>query len=383
MAPASRRSTFHTGTDRPHGVTSMRRATPMTRTLRIFAMLLAVGGPLATRVRAQSDEVPEALAPFEHLVGAWKGAGIPAANKVKGWPESHAWAWAFEGGKPVAMTLTLEGNRAVRSGRLTVDPAGPTYRLDAVDADGKPAVFAGTLDAAGQVLALDREGPLPDGSKQRLTVRLNSNKIRYLLWDDRQAPGSPRYARFIEVNQGKAGESFAAGGAASNLPKCIITGGAASMSVSHAGKSYPICCTGCRDEFEADPEKYIKKLALKAAATPDGTAPAPAAAKAARDDGEFDALVTDKPARAKAAPKAKTATPKGTTTPVASPATPPAGAPAPAAAKAAELLTKARALDTKGDTTAATALYKLVVRQHPGTPQARTAADRLKALGAK
>lgn len=328
--------------------------------------------------RAQSDEVPAAFAPFEHLIGAWKGAGIPTANKVKGWPETHAWAWAFEGGKPVAISLELQGNKALKSGRLTFDADAKQYRLDAQDAEAKPAVYTGTLDAAGQVLTLDREGTLPDGSKQRLTVRLNSNKIRYLVWDDRQTKGAPRFSRFIEVNQGKQGESFAAGGATSNLPKCIITGGAATMTVSHAGKSYPICCTGCRDEFAADPEKYIAKLAQKAAASGAAeAAPAPAASKVQRDDGSFDSLVTDKRALPKNAPKPSTK-------PARSEAPTTKAAPKSAktsADQAAELLTKAQAVEAKGATAAATAFYKLIVRQHPGTPQARTAAERLKTLG--
>ncbi len=31
------------------------------------------------------------------------------------------------------------------------------------------------------------------------------------------------------------------------------------MTVSYQGKSYPICCSGCRDEFNEDPEKYVKR----------------------------------------------------------------------------------------------------------------------------
>src|SRR5439155_4634266 len=88
---------------------------------------------------------------------------------------------------------------------------------------------------------------------------------------DRRPPGAPQFSRLMEAGLLREGEAFASGGAAANLPRCILTGGAASMTVSYQGKSYPVCCTGCRDEFNDNPEKYIKLAALKATTT----APAP------------------------------------------------------------------------------------------------------------
>ncbi len=41
-----------------------------------------------------------------------------------------------------------------------------------------------------------------------------------------------------------------------------MTGGAATMTLTFEGKSFPICCTGCRDEFNESPQKYIKKASL-------------------------------------------------------------------------------------------------------------------------
>ncbi len=41
-----------------------------------------------------------------------------------------------------------------------------------------------------------------------------------------------------------------------------MTGGAATMTLTYEGKTFPICCTGCRDEFNESPEKYIKKASL-------------------------------------------------------------------------------------------------------------------------
>ena len=40
---------------------------------------------------------------------------------------------------------------------------------------------------------------------------------------------------------------------------CPVTGGLGTMAVSHAGKTYYVCCTGCREAFDKDPERYVGK----------------------------------------------------------------------------------------------------------------------------
>ena len=42
-------------------------------------------------------------------------------------------------------------------------------------------------------------------------------------------------------------------------PECIVSGGLGTMKVTYKGKDYYVCCSGCRDEFKSDPEKYIKE----------------------------------------------------------------------------------------------------------------------------
>jgi YHS domain-containing protein len=77
-----------------------------------------------------------------------------------------------------------------------------------------------------------------------------------------------------------------------------VTGGAAAMSLSYQGKSYPICCSGCRDEFLESPDKYLKKLA---AATAEADAPKsgggkkPAPAKRPRGDDDAFSGDVDEP----------------------------------------------------------------------------------------
>lgn len=242
---------------------------------------------IAAATTARGDDTPEAFAPFAHLIGGWNGTGIPSANKLKGWKEAHRWAWKFDKGVPVGLSMELSGDKAIGKGSLRFDPAKKLYTLDATDPEGRPATYVGAIDKAGKALVVSRTIAATK-AKERLSLFLNSNKIRYGLLLERMEPGAPQFAKIIDVGMTKEGEAFAAGGAAADLPKCILTGGSASMTVTHAGKSYPVCCSGCRDEFEADPEKYVAKAAAMASKA-DKTAAKPASS--AKDDGAFDGLI--------------------------------------------------------------------------------------------
>ena len=266
-----------------------------------------LGGSSSGAEESAGSGVPAAFAPFEHMVGGWKGMGIPAANRLKGWPETHQWAWKFAGGNPVAMTVTTEGSKVLKQGQLSFDAASKRYRLEGTDPAGKPVAFVGALDPAGQALTLDRLGPEASG-KDRLVIRPNRNLIRYSMWVDHQEPGAPQFKRTIEIGLTKEGEAFAAGGSASDLPKCIITGGASTMTVSYQGKSYPLCCSGCRDEFNDNPAKYVQKALLRARDGGENAATKPASASVGKDDDSFDGLV-DEPSP-KARPLPKPATPR-------------------------------------------------------------------------
>ena len=319
---------------------------------RVFAGWLMVWTLGSTAFAGSVDEVPAAFLPFQSMIGGWKGTAKPASNPLKGWSETHGWAWKFEKGKPVGLTLTLEGDKSLAKGSIAFDGASKKYKLDGVDPAGKPVAFVGSFGADGKTLTFDRVGATPEG-KERIIVRPNSNKIRYTLQLERQEKGAPQYKGVISVGLTKEGETFAAGGGGADLPKCIMTGGAAGLTVSYMGKSYPVCCTGCRDEFNDNPEKYAKlaDLAAKAAPAKDKSTAKPSGG--GKDDGSFDGLI-DEPA------------PKDD-----------------AAAKSARELRLGQDLEKDKKTKLALDRYRAVVKDYPGTEAAKTAAARIKALGAK
>jgi YHS domain-containing protein len=183
----------------------------------------------------------------------------------------------------------------------------------------------------------------------------------------------------IEVGLTKEGEQFAAGGSAADRPRCIITGGTATMTVSYQGKTYDICCTGCRDEFNDNPEKYVKKAALRAQQASAKNAARATGGGVGKDDGAFAGFGDDAAPRAKTAPRAKA--PPASPSPV-EPAKSEDEA-AKSEAKAAALLRLGQNLEKAGKAAAALSYYQRVVKEHPASASARTAAKLIKALGGK
>lgn len=39
-----------------------------------------------------------------------------------------------------------------------------------------------------------------------------------------------------------------------------MTGGLGTQAISYKGVTYYVCCSGCRDAFNENPEKYIKEF---------------------------------------------------------------------------------------------------------------------------
>jgi hypothetical protein len=351
--------------------------------------------------------VPEAFARLEYLPGQWKGQGVPKndpANSFRGWTEIHSWAWVFQDGKPVALALSVEGGRIFASGKLTYDPARKLYRLAGLlpsPAHGE-IFLEGTLDSTGKRIVLESIGKLPHyAGTIRLTMGPNANFVRYTIREDRKEPGGSQFRPFIEVGLTKEGESFASGTTAAERAKCIITGAASTMMVNYEGASYPVCCTGCRDEFLESPQKYIKKasLMLKAEAAKSKSGRPSSTSRVSRLEDAFagDVAEPEPAGKADAATRSEAridpaVKPAASKMPTATAGTKPARNPAakkqgstPAskdkdADRAASLLKIAENLEKNGGNEAALSYYRRIVKDYPRTLAAKMAGERIKLI---
>jgi hypothetical protein len=341
---------------------------------------------------AASRDLPAVFEPFEFLIGAWKGQGVPLDNptqRVRGWTETHTWAWVFQAGNPVGMTVAVQRGRIFSKATLRYEPGSKQYVLEAAPpgASAPTVRYNGTLDSTGKLLTLER---VEKANVERLTLRANSNYIRYTLTQSVKPASAVLYQTRTEVGLTKAGESFAAGSSDVSTPKCIVTGGAATLSVFCQGQSFPICCTGCRDEFLENPEKYLKKLAMKSSS---GGSPAskPKASRVSRSEDVFSGDTDAAPPRGRSATVEQSPALKSSSAPSSSESAgtgPKAGSKPKATAQPAEKLPAkavtalrlAQNLEKSGKSEAALKSYKQIVNDFPKTASARVAAERIKAI---
>jgi hypothetical protein len=211
----------------------------------------------------------DALQPLNVLIGSWKGTGLPEGTREEraagAWEETIGWEWKFKG-QDAWLAVTFTKGKYFTTGELRFTPEkgraepAPRFTLALTGTDKSTATFVGGLSDKDKVLTLVRtDGPA--GEEQRLVFSLLHDNRHLYRFETRPARAAVAFAKKYQVGATKAGVAFADG---PKGPECVVSGGLGTMKVAYKGKDYWVCCSGCRDEFKADPEKYIKEAAAKA-----------------------------------------------------------------------------------------------------------------------
>jgi hypothetical protein len=207
----------------------------------------------------------DALAPFNVLIGSWRGAGAPEGTKEEraagAWSETIEWVWQFKGADAWLAVAFEKGKHFVK-GELRYTPdkdsKSPRFTLSLTTADKATATYVGVLK--DKTLALNRvDGPAAEDQRLIFSL-LHHNRHLYRL-ESRPAGTTVAYTRKFQVGATKEGVPFAD---VPKGPECVVSGGLGTIRVSHGGKEYWVCCSGCRDEFKENPEKYVKEFEAKA-----------------------------------------------------------------------------------------------------------------------
>ncbi len=214
-------------------------------------------------ITPKPSSAKEALQPFNILVGSWKGSGAPEGTREErvagAWVETASWSWQFKE-QDAWMTVNFEKGKHFTSGTLRYTPKKDEvlYTLKLTTADKATATFTGSLK--DKILTLDRiDGP--EGEEQRLVFSLlHFNRHLYRI-ETRPAGTTVAFTKKWQVGATKEGVPFAE---VAKGPECIVSGGAGTIKVIYKGREYYVCCTGCRDAFKEEPEKYIKEAEEKA-----------------------------------------------------------------------------------------------------------------------
>lgn len=207
----------------------------------------------------QKEAVKAALAEFNSLIGGWRGVGQPQRNSSKdAWTETAEWAWHFDK-DATAIRYTVKDGKQLATADLTYDPSRKLYILRGKFAGDVERTFEGKI--ANKKLELESKEDA-DGNVYRVTITRLNEKRTLVLYERRKA-SQTFYARLAEVGYTREGTTLAIEGAGE--PECVVSGGKGTIKVAYKGETYYVCCTGCKQAFDDDPEGILADYRAKLA----------------------------------------------------------------------------------------------------------------------
>jgi YHS domain-containing protein len=235
-----------------------RRLPTLEITMRRLLPLLVFALPLP--LLAEPIAPKAALQQLHDLIGTWRATGEPLVGtreeKQKNfWTETIAWEWKFKGDDAWLRADFTKG-KLYSCGELRYLPDSEKFQLTLTTTEQKQLVFTGTRQE--KKLVLER---VDEASKDthRITFHL-LHVERHLVRYEVQPAGKSRFVPQWQVGATKEGVVF---GTLPAQRECIVSGGTGTMPVSYKGQTYYVCCGGCRDAFNDNPEKYVREFEAK------------------------------------------------------------------------------------------------------------------------
>jgi hypothetical protein len=201
--------------------------------------------------------VKQALQAFNDLIGSWRGTGEPNGTreeKLKGfWQEKIAWQWQFKG-EDAWLVAAIDKGKHFTKAELRYLPARDAFEVKMVTVDKETLTFEGKLEK--KRLTVERIDPKTKLSQRLVFTLLHFN--RYLYRYEVKPADHTVFSLVYQVGATKQGVPFAS--TDDGRPECVVSGGLGTMPVMYKGKTYYVCCTGCRDAFNDSPRKYIREF---------------------------------------------------------------------------------------------------------------------------
>ena len=218
-------------------------------------------------------EILQAMDPLQIMLGKWRGTTQKPIGDFKGLDESE-WIWDFKTDRDhPSMTMKSDASPYFREARLSYTPDDATFHLLTVDAEGKSREFTGKFAAPAEKFQgdddrthikykLELDQTNGESARDTWQVVFNQQENNRFLMEIGRKQGS-RFLKFDTVATQRQGTSFANTDDDYGEKTCIISGGLGTMQVSFKGKSYWVCCTGCKAAFEDDPATWIAEFEAK------------------------------------------------------------------------------------------------------------------------
>jgi len=223
--------------------------------------------PLPANTAAQRAAAARQIGTLGELTGTWRGImQLRRGSAAGASAETVTGTWQFDE-NTTSLILKCQPGSRLQQLRITA-PRQPSENLTLLLQEGQqkfpltaePAqsntVAEVTPRAAWIYTTADNTAPA-----RKLTIRRLSEIRWTLLVEERMQPGSD-WRRMFELGMTRDGARIA--NAADGQVQCVVTGGRGTIPVQHDGKTWFVCCEGCRQAFADDPagilESYQERL---------------------------------------------------------------------------------------------------------------------------
>jgi len=224
----------------------------MNKTILIISLLLAACHSYAEDKRSADESGKQALANLQTFIGQWRGVAQPQRGSTSGaWVEEPVWQWRFSKEGP-SVRLTSPKSKLLVAWTVRPTATKDRFQLEAKKADSDEVqAYEGGFEADGKLVFVS-ESPA-NGFPARISLRLVADNKRMVVLYERKFQ-SDRYFRMAELGLTRKGSGFGQG---TSFAECVVTGGQGTIPVTYKGKTYYVCCGGCRDFFNDDPAAVL------------------------------------------------------------------------------------------------------------------------------
>jgi hypothetical protein len=230
--------------------------------LAFLMVLFALAIPTLADDKADTSSAKEALKELQEYIGGWKGNGGPDKPRPSPrdpvWSETVSWSWRFKG-DDAWMSMTVKDGKIFKSGELRFLSKKKVYELTMITKEDKKQVFEGKIER--DILKLERIDP-DTKATQQITMNTAAEGDRFIYHVAHKDEGRTIWKKDYMVACTREGVSL---GKVDKKNECIVSGGLGTMPISYKGETYYVCCSGCRDAFMENPEKYVKEFKEKKA----------------------------------------------------------------------------------------------------------------------
>ena len=224
----------------------------------MFALLVAglafTSPAVVAQEKKDKEAVKVALQALQEYIGSWTGNGETKEGKSATWKETMNWGWNFKG--DLGLMVEFDKSKYFSKGLLKYLPEKKLYQLTMTDAAKEDQVYEGKIERKS--LVLKREDSATKDI-QSLTINTNNDGARMIYTFAVQPKGKGIEKKLYTVQATKEGMSLAS----AKKNECCVTGGLGTIQVSYAGKTYYVCCSGCKAAFDEDAKNIVAEYEKK------------------------------------------------------------------------------------------------------------------------